>query len=163
MDEILLQENNKSSAEYEAHENIKSDFDENDLYQIGNMSLDYKKENIEWRKRDFECKIDNKNDIEIQNGMPCIYGNKVNKLDWWNLLHNILNPPKRTKYIKSHYSIILQGCMNISNGRAKLKNFWNILYSERGSTIIMGRLIKNLIKHMLWYSEKHRLFKITTN
>ena len=43
---ILLQENIKVSAE-EAHENIESYFDDNDLYQIENMSLDDKKENIE--------------------------------------------------------------------------------------------------------------------
>ena len=47
MDEIFLWENNKVSAEEEAHENIEYDFYENDLYQIDNMSLDEKKENIE--------------------------------------------------------------------------------------------------------------------
>ena len=46
MDEIILKENNKVSAEEEAHENTESDFDENDLYQIDNMSLDEKKEKM---------------------------------------------------------------------------------------------------------------------
>ena len=34
MDEILLQENNKVSAEDESHENIESYLDKNDLYHI---------------------------------------------------------------------------------------------------------------------------------
>ena len=43
MDELILKGNNKVSAEYEAHENIESEIDENDLYQIDNMSLEKKK------------------------------------------------------------------------------------------------------------------------
>ena len=41
--EILLQEKLKLSAEEEAHENIESNFDENELYHINNTSLEYKK------------------------------------------------------------------------------------------------------------------------
>ena len=40
MDEILIQEKKSVSAEKESHENIESDYDENKLYQIYNMSLD---------------------------------------------------------------------------------------------------------------------------
>ena len=40
VNEILLQENQKVSAEKGAHENIESDFDENKLYYINNMSLE---------------------------------------------------------------------------------------------------------------------------
>ena len=47
MDEILLHENKKASAVKEAPENIESDFDENKLYQIDNMSLEYTKETLE--------------------------------------------------------------------------------------------------------------------
>ena len=43
MDEILLQENNKVSAESEAHGKIEFEIDENYLYQIYNMSLEVKK------------------------------------------------------------------------------------------------------------------------
>ena len=43
LDEILLQENNKVSNEYEAHKNIESDIYENDLYHIENRSLDNKR------------------------------------------------------------------------------------------------------------------------
>ena len=37
-----MQENNKVSAEEEAHENIESELDEDDLYHIDKMSLDEK-------------------------------------------------------------------------------------------------------------------------
>ena len=47
VDEILLHENEKVSANKEAHENIESDFDEIKLYQIDNMSLDDTQEKLE--------------------------------------------------------------------------------------------------------------------
>ena len=47
VDEILLQENQKLISEKGEHENIESDFDENDLYQIDNMSLEDTKEKLE--------------------------------------------------------------------------------------------------------------------
>ena len=40
VDKILLQENNKVSAEAEANEKIESELNKNDLYQIDNMSID---------------------------------------------------------------------------------------------------------------------------
>ena len=40
VNEILLYENQKASAEKRARENNESDFDESELYQIDNMSLD---------------------------------------------------------------------------------------------------------------------------
>ena len=43
MDEILLHENLKLSAEKESHEDVEYDSDGNELYQIDNMSLDDKK------------------------------------------------------------------------------------------------------------------------
>ena len=49
MYEIILQENKKLGAEDESLGNIDSEIDGNDLYDIYNMSLDEKKENIEWR------------------------------------------------------------------------------------------------------------------
>ena len=36
-------------------------------------------------------------DIKIQNVMTCIHENEVNKVAEYNLLYDILNPPKRTK------------------------------------------------------------------
>ena len=46
-----MQEQQKGSAGKEAHEQIEYDFDENKMYQIEDMSLDNKKEKLEWRKR----------------------------------------------------------------------------------------------------------------
>ena len=57
MDEILLHENKKVITAKEAPENIQSDFDENNLYQIENMSLEDTKEKLEWRKRALEYKL----------------------------------------------------------------------------------------------------------
>ena len=76
MNEILLQENNKVSAEAESHENIESDIYENDLCQIDDMSFYYKKENTEWRKRAFDIKLESTYDTENQNGMTFIHENE---------------------------------------------------------------------------------------
>ena len=122
----------------------ESDIDDNDLYHVDNMSLDDNRENTERRKHVFESKLENKYDIEIQIGMTCIHGNKVNKLVEWNLLHDIPNPPKTTKKLNSHYYPILHRCKNISKGRANFKNFRILLDSGCSSTILMVRLIKNL-------------------
>ena len=43
VDEIILQENNKVSAGTEAQKIIESEFDENSLYRIDNMSLEKKR------------------------------------------------------------------------------------------------------------------------
>ena len=40
------------------------------------MSLDDKIENTEWNKRAFEIELENKYDIEIQNGMTWIHEKK---------------------------------------------------------------------------------------
>ena len=105
------------------------------------MSLDDKKEIIEWRKRAFEWKLENTYDIEIQNGMTCIHGSKVNKLAEFKLLHDIINPPKHNKTLNIHYSPILQGCMNIPKDETKFKNFRILLDSGCSPKIVMGRQI----------------------
>ena len=99
VDEIVLKENNKVSSQEEAHKNIEYDIDENDLYQIDNMSLYGKKENTERHERAFESKLENTYYIEIQNIMTAIHGNKVNKLSEFNLLHDIINPPKCSNFL----------------------------------------------------------------
>ena len=71
-DEIILQEKNKLSAEDESQENIDSEIDDNDLYDIDNMILDEKKE---WRKCAFERKLKNIYDIKIHNVMTCMHKN----------------------------------------------------------------------------------------
>ena len=80
MDDIILQESNKLSAEYEAHGNIDSEIDKNYIYMIDNMSPGENKENTEWRKRVFERKLENTYEIEIQNGMNCLHENEINKI-----------------------------------------------------------------------------------
>ena len=77
LDEILLRENNKVSAEAEAHENIEAKLDYNNLYQIDNMSLDETKQDTAWHKCEFESKLENNYEVENQNGMNFIHGNKV--------------------------------------------------------------------------------------
>ena len=73
------------------------DFDENNLYQIDNMSLYEKKEQLELRKHSFESELENTYVTEINNGTTCMHDKKVNKLAQCNLILDILNLPKRTK------------------------------------------------------------------
>ena len=51
--------------------------------------------------------------------MNRVQDNKVKKIYEQNLLHDILNPSKRTKNINSHYSTILHGCRNTRKGGAR--------------------------------------------
>ena len=54
--------------------------------------------------------------------MIYINDNELKNIDECNLLHDIINPPKRAKNINSHYSPILNECINTRKGRAKFKN-----------------------------------------
>ena len=54
VDEILLNETQKVSAEREAPEFLDSGFDDNGLYQVGKMILEETKDKLEWHKRAFE-------------------------------------------------------------------------------------------------------------
>ena len=69
---IILQENNKLSAEDDAHGNNDFEIYGNNLYEIDNMGLD---ENIQWHRRAFESKLENLYWIEIQNYINYIHGN----------------------------------------------------------------------------------------
>ena len=71
--------------------------------------------------------------------MTRIQNNEVNNIAECNLLHDIINPPKRTKKLNIHYSPILHGCMNTRKGRAKFKNFRILLDSGCSSAILIGR------------------------
>ena len=73
--------------------------------------------------------------------MARIHGNKVYKLYEFNLLHDILNPPKRTKILNIRCSTILQGCIKTQKGKTMFKIFQILLDSGCISTVIMGRLI----------------------
>ena len=128
------------------------------------MSLDEKKENKEWRKCEFEIELKNKYEIEIQNGMTCIHRNKVNKLSEWNLLYDVLNPPKHTKKLNRHYSPIIKGFMNTWKFKGKFKVFKILLDSGYSTTIVTGRLIQKLNPKedavMKWHTKEG---SVTTN
>ena len=58
-----------SAINHEAPGFLESDYNENDLYQLENMSLDETEEKIEWRKRALEYK----NSYVIKNRAKMIY------------------------------------------------------------------------------------------
>ena len=88
MDEILLHEIQKLSVAKEAPELLEYDYDENELYQVENMSLEETKEKIEWLKYAFEFKQKNTYGIENKNDMTRIHDNKVKK--WLNLIYYMI-------------------------------------------------------------------------
>ena len=51
--------------------------------------------------------------------MTCMHNIEVNIVSEWNLLHDIINPPKIPKKLKIHYSLIPHGCDNTRKGEAK--------------------------------------------
>ena len=77
--------------------------------------------------------------------MTRIHDKELNKISEFNLLHDIINPPKRTKKLNCHYSPILHGCMNTRHGRAKFKNFRVLLDSGFSSIIVIGSLVEKCI------------------
>ena len=83
-------------------------------------------------------------DIKRPNGMTCINENKLNKTTECNLINDMLNPSKHTKFLNSHQSTILHGCMNTRKDREKCNNFHILMDSRRSSTIIMRRLITKI-------------------
>ena len=55
--------------------------------------------------------------------MMRIHNNEVKNIAKCNLLHGIINPPKLAKKSNSHYSPILNVCMNTRKGKEKFTNF----------------------------------------
>ena len=96
VDEIQTTEAKVSAVNHEALKVLESDYDENDLSQVENMSLDESKEKSDWRKRALEYE----NSYVIENRNENIYG--VKNISEWELLHDIINAPKLTKNINSH-------------------------------------------------------------
>ena len=82
--------------------------------------------------------------IENRNEMIYMYDNEVRNIAEWNLLHDIINPPKRARNINSHYSPIIHVCMNTRKGRAKFQNFRILLDSVYSSMIVMRRLVEKI-------------------
>ena len=85
------------------------------------MSLDETKEKIEWRKRALE--FESSDVIENRYKMIYIHGYEVKNMPECNLLHDIINPPRRARNINIRYFPILHGCMNTRKGREKFNNF----------------------------------------
>ena len=141
---------------------MESDYDDNDLYQVENMSLDDTREKINQRKRALEYE----SSYVIENRAKIIYikDNEVNNISECNLLHDIINTPKRAKNINSYYSLIIYECMNIRKGIAKLKSLQILLDSGCSSTIVMMRLVEILDPEkyvvMQWHMQAGN---ITTN
>ena len=96
--------------------------------------------------------------------MIFIHDNKVNNIAECNLLHDIINPPKRAKNINIYYSTILHGCINTRINKARLKNFQNLLDSGCSYKIVMIRLVEKLCPEkyamMQWQTQAGN---ITTN
>ena len=55
--------------------------------------------------------------------MTRMHNNEVKNIPECNLLHDIINPPKRGRNLNSHYSPILHGCMKTRKSKAKFKTF----------------------------------------
>ena len=77
--------------------------------------------------------------------MTFIREKKVNKIANYNLPHDILNSYKRTKHLNIHYSPIVHGCMYTRKGRIVFRKILILLDSGYSSTIVMERLIKELL------------------
>ena len=90
------------------------------MYELDKFSLgDCHKE---WLTYELGKELKNIHDMNILNDMNFAYDNKVNNIYEWNLLHNIINPYKCTKYINIYHSPILCGCVNTRGGREEYKN-----------------------------------------
>ena len=61
--------------------------------------------------------------------MTIIHDNKVNIIPACNLLHDILNPPKRKKVLNIHYSPIQNKFINKRKGKSKFNKFRILLDS----------------------------------
>ena len=66
---------------------------------------------------------------------------KVNNIDEWNLLHDLINPSKHTKILNIHYSTIIRVCMNTRKRKSKFNNFQILLDSGCSSTIVILGLV----------------------
>ena len=51
------------------------------------------------------------------NNMNCIHDNKVNNIDKYNLLHDIINPYKHKKSLSTHYYHILNRYISTYRGK----------------------------------------------
>ena len=87
------------------------------------MGFEDTKETLELRKIVFECKQKNSYGIENRNDMIHIHEKEVNEIAEYNLVKDIINPPKRANSVDIQYSPMLHGCMNTRHGRVKFQKF----------------------------------------
>ena len=116
VDEIILQKNEKLSVEDKTREKINDEVDEDEIYELDKISLNENK----WRDFAFDSEPNFIYDTKIMNDLNHIHDNKVNNIAECNLIHDILNPPKLTQNINSHYSPIIHGCINTCKSRVIL-------------------------------------------
>ena len=76
--------------------------------------------------------------------MTRIHNNEVYNKSEFNLIHDIINPPKHAKNLNTHYYPILHVCINTRRVRERFKNFRILLDSGCSYTIEMGRLTEKL-------------------
>ena len=86
---------------------------------------------FEWKKKSYE--------IEKRNDMIHIHDKELNTISEFNLIYNIINPPKRAKILNMHYSPIIHGCNNTIIVITRFNNFQILLKSGCSSTIVMGK------------------------
>ena len=61
--------------------------------------------------------------------MTRIQNNEVNNIAECNLLHDLINSPKRANNLNSNYSPIIHGCMNTRKVKWSLKtlaSYWKV-------------------------------------
>ena len=61
--------------------------------------------------------------------MTHLHDNEVNNIAEYNVLYDIINPPKRAKKSNSHYYHIINVCMNTRRGREKFNKLQIKCYS----------------------------------
>ena len=76
--------------------------------------------------------------------MTRIHDKKLNKVSECNVLHDMINPPKRANNLNSHYYPIIHGFMNTRKSIVIFKDFLILLDSGCISRILIGRLVKTL-------------------
>ena len=82
--------------------------------------------------------------------MVHIHDKEVNTISEFNLIHDMINPPKRAKILNIHYPPIIHIYMNTRKGRSKFKNFQTRLDSGCSYIILTVRIVDNLVlKNMM--------------
>ena len=85
-----------------------------------------------------------------------ICDNEVNNIVECNLLHHIINFPKRARKMNHHYFSILRGYINTRKDRDKFKKF-KIILDGCSFRIVMTKLVEKLHPEidavMLWQTQ----------